>query len=49
METYKITMEIDGEERTTRWSGYGEASAIAQAMLSFALDGARSLRVIEIA
>lgn len=48
MQEFKITMAVDGEEQTSNWSGYGEQSAIAQAMLYYAQNGARNLKVIEI-
>ena len=48
MQTYKITIEIDGEERTERWYGYNENVAIAQAFLHHAHQGVRSLKVIDI-
>lgn len=48
MNTYKITMMVDDEERTSHWGGYTEQVAIAQAFLYEAQRGARSLKVIEI-
>lgn len=52
MKDYTITMATDDPvyngEITARWSGYGEQSAIAQAMLYYAQNGSRSLKVLEI-
>lgn len=48
MNTYKITLLVDNEERTENWSGYTEQVAIAQAFLSHAQNGARKLEVLEI-
>lgn len=46
MNTYQITFEVDGEEKTERWSGYTDQMAIAQAYLSHAQNGARELKWI---
>lgn len=48
MNTYKITFEVNGEEKTALWSGYTEQVAIAQCFLSEAQNGARELKVLEI-
>ena len=48
MKTYSIIMTVNGEEKVSRWSGYGEQSAIAQAMLSEAQNGAREIKIITI-
>ncbi len=48
MRTYNIVMMVNGEEKIQRWSGYGEQSAIAQAMLSEAQQGAREIKIIDI-
>lgn len=48
MKTYTIEMIVNGEEKVQRWSGYGEQSAIAQAMLSEAQQGARDIKIISI-
>jgi hypothetical protein len=48
MKLYKITVEIDGEEKTARWSGYTEQVAIAQCFLCEAQNGARAIKVLEI-
>ena len=48
MNTYKITLEVDGIEKEAQWSGYTEQVAIAQCFLYEAQNGARSLKVLEI-
>ena len=48
METFKIEMMVNGDEKTSRWSGYGEQSAIAQAMLYEAQNGAREIKILSI-
>lgn len=52
MQTFKITMQTDDPvyngEHTSNWHGYGEQSAIAQAMLYYAQNGSRSLKVVSI-
>jgi hypothetical protein len=60
MKLYKITIEIDISnedsheykvyrgQNTSNWSGYNEQTAIAQAFLYHAQNGARELKVIEI-
>lgn len=52
MKSYKITMKTDDPvyngEHTTNWSAYGEQQAIAQAMLYYAQNGSRELKVLEI-
>ncbi len=48
MNTYKIIIEVDGQEKITSWSGYTEQVAIAQCFLHEAQQGARSLKVLEI-
>jgi hypothetical protein len=48
MNLYQITVEVDGIDKTARWSGYTEQVAIAQCFLYEAQNGARSIKVIEI-
>ena len=48
METYRILLLIDNEEKTEDWSGYTEQMAIAQCFLSHAQNGARKLEIISI-
>lgn len=48
MKLYSITVEVDGVEKTARWSGYTEQIAIAQCFLYEAQNGARSLKVLEV-
>ncbi len=48
MKNYEMIVEVNGEEKTIRWSGYDEQVAIAQCFLSEAQQGARSLKVLEI-
>lgn len=48
MKNYSITLIVDQEETQTRSFGYTETVAIAQAFLSFAQQGARELKVLEI-
>jgi hypothetical protein len=51
MENYLINFEVkrengDTENMQSRWSGYGEQSAIAQAFLYEAQNGAREIKVL---
>jgi len=48
MNTYNITLLIDGTEYTQRWSGYTEQVAISQAFLSLSQQGARAIEVLSI-
>lgn len=48
MKLYNITIEVDGVDTTSRWSGYTAQIAIAQAFLYYAQNGARSTKVLEI-
>jgi hypothetical protein len=46
MNLYQITIEVDGIDKTARWSGYTAQMAIAQCFLYEAQNGARSIKVI---
>lgn len=48
MNTYKITLKVDGNEIDQNWSGYTEQQAIAQAFLYHGQAGARSVEVLSI-
>lgn len=48
MNTYKIEMVVNGEEKQSHWSGYTEQVAIAQAFLSEAQQGAREIKILSI-
>lgn len=48
METFNIEMEVNGEYKKSRWDGYTEQVAIAQAFLSEAQSGAREIKVLSI-
>lgn len=48
MNNYKIEIEINGEQKTVRWSGHTEQVAIAQCFLSEAQQGARDIKVLSI-
>lgn len=48
METFKLVISVDKEEVIAKWSGYGAQSAIAQAFLYYAQNGAKELHVLTV-